>query len=1136
MLSNVRSTGRAVSNSPARQLGGHVGRLPAYKTATFAVLLFVTLSACAQQITGSIRGTILDPSGAAVQGASISAIQSETGLTRTAVANRSGEYLLLELPVGHYSVRATAKGFETYIQKGIVLDINQAATVPVRLAVGAETLKVEVQADAQLIQATVSSLGKTVTERDILELPLNGRDFSQLGLLQPGVVPLTPGLAEAGGSLRTGQAYAVNGQRPESNNFLIDGANNFNGVDGGFVLRPPLDGITEFKILTHNANAEFGNALGSTTNIVTRSGTNRFHGSLWEFLRNDAFDATNYFASTTEPLKQNQFGGTFGGPIHQDKTFFFGYYEGFRNRQGETQGSTVPSLAERQGNFGQLCEEGFDGNGMCSNPAHQLFNIFANAPIPYNQLPFIDPLSQNLLSLFPEPNSGTNIYNTTETLRDDTDQFGVKLDHYLSASDTLNFRYMFSNGTRLDPLSTSGASVPGFPVANDHRAQNLVMQETHTFSPELIGVARVSYLRNKFLFDEHLNHQTPASFGFQYSPSLDAAVGPPFIQVNGYTSVGDPITGPRDTYENAYDVSASLSWIRGRHDLKFGGGYQHLNVNVQQGIATNGFFVFDPGFPIAGDGFAAFLFGQPVFFLQGRGDFARGIRGNALNGYAQDSYKVTPRLTLNYGLRYDLPFPYTEIHNRQSLWIPGRKSAVMPNAPVGLLYPGDHGVPAGLIPTFKKGFAPRFGFAWDPTGNSTWLLTSSYGIFYEPYYTGQGGPLQSPISAPPYLQTAQISVPNFADPFNGNPPAPGTFATPLTNLTLTPNLPLPYSQDWDLNVQHSFGDNFLVEVGYVGTKGTKLPRFIEGNPAIYVPGFDSSGQPLSTSGNADQRRLYSGCTLSDPPSSCTYSSTGLIAGIANSSYNALEASLRKRFSRGMAFLASYTFSKSIDDASSFNMTGSAAKPVAGENDLAQNPFDLAAERGRSLFDSRHRLVISYQWDLPFWRQPHGWYQQILGAWQLSGIATIASGTPFTVFDSNDVSQQGGAPEITGFSANRPNLVPGQNANAGPRTVHAWLNPEAFQRITSNPNSPVQQFGTAGRNIAQGPGYADWDFAASKNILVTEGTQFQFRAEFFNFLNHTNFRLPDSDISSPTFNQILAAQPPRLIQLALKFQF
>lgn len=1071
-----------------------------------------------------------------MQGASVSAIQAETGLTRSAVSNRSGEYLILELPVGHYSIKATAKGFETYIQQGIVLDVNETATVPVRLAVGAETLKLEVQADAQLIQSTVSGLGKTVTQQDILDLPLNGRNFSQLGLLQPGVVPLTPGLAEAGGSLRDGQAYAVNGQRPESNNFLIDGANNFNGVDGGFVLKPPLDAITEFKILTHNANAEFGNALGSTTNIITRSGTNRFHGSLWEFVRNDAFDATNYFASSTEPLKQNQFGATFGGPIRKDKTFFFAYYEGFRNRQGETQGSTVPSLAERQGNFGQLCPEGFNGNGMCNNPAHQLFNIFANAPVPYNQLPFINPLSQSLLSLFPEPNSGTNIYNATETLQDDNDQFGVRVDHYLTSSDTLNFRYMFSDGTRLDPLSTAGASVPGFPVGEDHRAQNFVAQETHTFSPNLIGVGRISYLRNKFLFDEHLNHQTPASFGFQYSPSLEAAVGPPFIQVNGYTTVGDPITGPRNTYENAYDLSGSVSWIRGRHDVKFGGGYQHLNVNALQGIATNGFFVFDPGFPIAGDGFAAFLFGQPVFFLQGRGDFSRGIRGNSLNAYAQDSYKVTSRLTLNYGLRYDLPFPYTEIHNRQTLWIPGRKSVVMPNAPAGLLYPGDPGVPAGLIPTFKKGFAPRFGFAWDPLGNAKWLVTSSYGIFYEPYYTGQGGPLQSPISAPPYLQTAQISVPNFPDPFNGNPPAPGTFATPLTNLTLTPKLPLPYSQDWDLNLQHSFGDDFLFEAGYVGTKGTKLPRFIEGNPAIYVPGFNSSGQPLSTSGNADQRRLYSGCTLNDPPSSCIYSSTGLIAGIANSSYHALETSLRKRFSHGMAFLASYTFSKSMDDASSFNMTGSASKPVAGENDLAQNPFNLAAERGRSLFDSRHRLVVSYQWSLPLWRQPHGWYQQILGAWQVNGIVTVMSGTPFTVFDSNDVSEQGGAPEISGFSANRPNLVPGQNPNDGPKTTRAWLNPSAFQRITPDPNSPVQQFGTAGRNIAQGPGYADWDFSAFKSIPVTEGKEFQFRAEFFNFLNHANFRLPDSDISSPTFNQILAALPPRLIQLALKFQF
>jgi hypothetical protein len=500
-----------------------------------------------------------------------------------------------------------------------------------------------------------------------------------------------------------------------------------------------------------------------------------------------------------------------------------------------------------------------------------------------------------------------------------------------------------------------------------------------------------------------------------------------------------------------------------------------------------------------------------------------------LNGYAQDTYKATSRLTLNVGLRYELPFPYTEIHNRQTLFIPGRQSKVMPHAPEDLLYPGDPGVPTGLIPTFKKGFAPRFGIAWDPTGNAKWLVTSAYGIFYEPYYTGQGGPLQSPISAPPYLQTEQLNVPSFSDPYNGNPPPLGSFATPLTNLTLAPNLPLPYSQDWDLNVQRSFGSDLLLEVGYVGTKGTKLPRFIEGNPAIYMPG-------VSTPANADQRRLYSGCTLAANSPPCTYSSTGLIAGIANSSYNALEASLRKRFSHGISFLASYTFSKTLDDASSFNMTGSASKPVAGENDLAQDPFNLAAERGRSLFDARHRLVLSYQWSLPFWRQPRGWYQKALGGWQLNGIVTAMSGTPFTVFDSNDVSDQGGAPEITGFSANRPNLVSGQNPNAGPRTTSAWLNASAFQQIHPDPNSPVQQFGTAGRNIAQGPGYADYDFSMFKTIAVTEGKEFQFRAEFFNLLNHTNFRLPDSDISSPTFNHILAAQDPRLIQLALKFNF
>ena len=416
----------------------------------------------------------------------------------------------MELPVGHYELQVEAKGFQKYIQQGITLNVNETATIPVHLSVGAETQQVQVMADAQLIQGTVTSLGKTVSEREVLDLPLNGRNFTQLGLLQPGVVPLTPGLQAAGGSLRSGQAYAVNGQRPESNNFLIDGANNFNGVDGGFVLRPPVDAITEFKILTHNASAEFGQSLGSTTNIITRSGSNRFHGALWEFLRNDIFDATNYFAATTEPLKQNQFGGTFGGPIRKDKTFFFAYYEGFRNRQGETDSSTVPSDAERTGRlFGDL--HGRIQRWLLQQSRTTSCSIFfSTRPIPTTSCPQpFNSISQGLLQYFPHANNGPNVFTSTQIVRQDSNQGGVKIDHYLSPSDILNFRYGISDGTQFNPIPTSGSTVPGFPVGQDQRAQTFVAQETHTFSPSMIGVLRFSFLRNKFLYGQHTSDTTP---------------------------------------------------------------------------------------------------------------------------------------------------------------------------------------------------------------------------------------------------------------------------------------------------------------------------------------------------------------------------------------------------------------------------------------------------------------------------------------------------------------------------------------------------------------------------------------------------------------------------------------------------
>ena len=1116
--------------------------------ACLAAIVVAAFTALAQQITGNIHGTITDPTGAVVDSALVTAKQVETALTRTARTDRSGSYLLVELPVGHYRLEVIARGFRKYLQEGISLDVNETATIPIHLQIGSETQQVEVNADAALVQSTVTSLGQTVMEREILDLPLDGRNFSQLGTLQPGVVPLTPGLLEAGGPARENQAYAVDGQRPESNNFLIDGADNASSVDGGFVLKPPLDAIAEFKILSHNANAEFGRNTGSTTNIVTRSGSNSFHGALWEFLRNDAMDSSDYFTQAVQPLKQNQFGATFGGPLIKNKTFFFGYYEGFRNRQGESVPATVPSQAERQGNFGEWCVNGFDATGTCldRNSQGQVIDqlTFFGTNVPYNQLTLftpIDPIATNVLPFFPLPNAGENLFIGTETLSENNNQFGIRIDHYLSVSDTLNLRYMYSSGPTTDPLSPVGANVPGFPVGEYNRAQNFVAQETHVFSPTTIGVARFSFLRNTFLLDQHLNNRPPSSLGFEYAPTLPVAEGPPFIQIGGYASVGDPITGPRYTYQNTFDLSGSLSWIHGRHELKFGGGYRRDQINALQGIATNGFFVF-AGIPSAAgfiynDGFANYLSGNPVVFLQGGGNFSREIRARALDAYAQDTYKVNSRVTLNYGLRYELPFPATENHNMVNLFVPNAQSTVLPSAPPGLLYPGDPGVPAGLIATQKSAFAPRVGVAWDPRGSAKTVISAAYGIFYEPYYTGEGGPLQDPVSAPPYLKTQQIGFPvnSFANPFYTPDPFSQQFPEPMTLLVVARDLHLPYAQDWNLNIQRSFGDDWLLQVGYVGTTGVRLPRFIEGDPTVFIPGVDSGGNPISNENNVNQRRLYSGCTLtSNPTIPCTYGSIGEIAGIANSSYNALEASLRKRFSHGLSFLASYTFSHSIDDVSSFNITGSASLPVAGENDLAQNPFNLGAERGRSMFDARHRLVLSYQWNIPFWSRPTNWYQHAFGNWQLNGIFTVMSGSPFTVFDSNDVSLQGQAPEITGFSANRPNLV--SNPNNGPRTPQEWFNVNAFQQLQPDPLGRFQVFGDEGRNVVAGPGYFNWDFSAFKNIRVTESKEFQFRGELFNILNHTNLRLPVSDISSPNFGQIQQDVGPRVIQVALKFLF
>lgn len=975
----------------------------------FVILLFCGLAALApaQDPTGTVEGRILDPSGGTVPNAIVSITNTATGFTTSQNTSGTGTFRFSYLPVGDYGLHARAKGFASLDTRGIHVDVNRTVNLPLELGLAEQSASVDISATAASVDVS-STLGNVITSHDAVDLPLNGRNLTQLGLLQPGVAPLTFGLLQAGGIARANQGYSVNGQPPESNNYLLDGVTNVDSVNGGFALRTPPDAVTEFRILTSNAAPEYGETSGATTSVVTRSGTNEFHGDAYDFLRNNALDARNFFAASTEPLHQNQFGVTLGGPIRKDKDFFFAYYEGQRATQGETRTAIVPAAAERAGDFSGLTDS--------AGQPKPLINEFTGQPFSFNgvmgQIPpyMLSPIALKAESLLPLPNIGPSLFSSTQILTNNYDQGGFRLDHYFGNSDQLFARYATSSQHELDPLPINGSSVPGFPVTNNITTNSATISYVHLYSPVLVQTARIAFFRNVFLQGAATNHSPASDLGFAYAPTLPSEVGDPYLIISGYSDIGNPITGPQNTYQNDYQGYYSLAWTRGAHNFKFGADLDRQQINVLLGIATNGFFVFAP-FPV-NDSFASFLLGQPVQFFQGGGDFNRGLRKWIAAGYAQDEWRVSSRLTLSYGLRYEVNTPYTDIRNRLNAWAPGRQSVVNPSAPEGLLFPGDPGIPAGIAPVDYHEFMPRVGLAWDPFGNAKTTIRAGYGIFYDGYTNGTGGPLQAGVSALPWTEAYQLPGPgmNFANPYNGAVPPFVTqqFVRPATVLTVQSGMLPPYSQNWDFSIEHVMANDYLLDVRYVGTKGTHLPRFIEANPAIYGPG--------ATTGNADQRREYAGC---DAAGSCAFGSVGLIADNNSSTYHALQVSLSKQLTHNFSFQASYWWSKSLDYVSSLNMAGSAPTLVAGENDLAQNPFNLRAEHGPSLFDATHRFVFSGTYALPSPGGVNRAMRTLVNGWQVNTIVTLATGTPFTVYDSDNAPMQGSAPEITGFLLQPP---------------------------------------------------------------------------------------------------------------------
>lgn len=1056
-------------------------------------VLFISCSAMArgQQTTGLISGTVQDSSGATIAGATITISGEDTGISRTTTTDSAGHYVFDLLPVGNYTTRFSNAGFTTFEKKGIHLLVNQNARVDATLNTGSVQQVVSVEASITQPDTTSSTLGKVVDHQQIVELPLSGRNYLQLGLLQPGVAPITANLALGGSGAAADQGYAVNGLRTQANVFLIDGALNTDLFYTASNLKPPPDAIQEFKILTNSYTAEFWGG-GSVVNLLIRSGTNTYHGAFWEFLRNDMFNTRNYFAASVPEYKQNQYGAGVGGPLSiphfyngKDKTFFYAYYEGYRNRQGITSNANVPTAAQVAGNF----------NGASTIPHMP----GTNTPYPNNTVP-VNPITAKLLTLY--PTSPTGAFSTSPSQSDDREAFGFKIDHKIRESDMLSGHYLFSLDNQILPFTTFGSTIQGFPGTSRNTPQTATIQETHIFSPQFINNFQISYNRSDLAAPDYIRRDNLADYGFLYSSTAPQYEEIPAITVAGLANLGNS-QGPAIRWTNTGEIKDDVSLVKGSHYFHAGGDVRNVRFNIIYGSALNGAYSFTGGF--TGNALADFELGLANTFTQA---VVGPIHQHqwTYEGYVQDDWRVLHNLTLNLGVRYTAQSAIVE--NPGGLYAafrPGQQSTIRPDAPPGLVYQGDAGVPPGNYPADNNNVAPRVGLAWDPFGDGKWSIRSAFGVFFE-YIPGIAS-YGAASSSPPGFPSITINAPsNYANPLAGipNPFLTPAITKPVTLTSMAANLHLPYDEQWNLSIQHQIKGDILLEVAYVGTRGLELLRTRQINPAIYGPG--------ATVANTNARRIYAP----------NFASVSQVENTAGSNYNSLQLSANKRFSHGLTFLAAYTYSKALDDGSYFNISSGTN---AGNSNQPMNPFNLRAEYGLSLFDVRNRFVISGVYQIPFGQRLTGVAGFFAKGWETNFIATVQSGTPFTVLEPVDVS-------LTAVGADRPNVT--CNPNAISRTVGQWFNTSCIQRLS--PTANAGQYGNESRDSLIGPPLRDVDFAIDKAFPIHDATNIQFRAESFNLFNHPFFNLPDYTAGDANFGKVTNAGDGRVLQLALKLRY
>jgi hypothetical protein len=1182
------------------------------------LLLWASTVSWAQKDTGTIVGVVHDPSGAVVSGAKITVADVERGQNFTAATNESGEYVAGPLHVGRYVVTVEHVGFKKAVSSPVDLSVQDRVAVNVILQVGQVTERVVVTGTAPLLQTETSELGQVVDSQRVANLPLNGRNFAQLALMSAGTAPSEPGARDEGG-----YGFSANGARSLQNNFLLDGVDNNSNLpdllnETNFVIQPSVEALQEFKVQSNAYSAEFGRGNGAVINAVIKSGTNSLHGSVWEFLRNDKLDARNFFddsSKPTPPYKQNQFGGTLGGPIQipalydgRNRSFFFVDYEGLRIRQAQTQTALVPSQNERNGDFTEILTNqpvlngggspvldcsgsptfvgeifdtrltqaaGHNDTGLCGVPftVNGVLNMIPATP---NQAAggFLDPLALKLAALYPPPGTlfqGNN-FLSNPVLKETRNNFDVRIDQKFNDYDFAFFRFSYEDQPRTIPGTFSGFADGGgfFSGDEENSYRSFATSWTHIFRPQLINEFRLGYNRiNSQRLQLNANVDVSGQIGFPgvpFGPGLGGLPQLTFNEDGSAPQLGSPTFLPSKELQNSYTLSDNLTWVHGAHALKYGTEIRREEFTIFQPAAPRGTLDFsatltdNPGSPNAGTGglgFASFMAG-----LANSGsinnlhnvDYFR----QTYSFYVQDDWKASSRLTFNLGLRYELFMPVTERHNQTAtfdLTDPSNPTLIVPKGLNVQLTPTVAQAvqvsatgSKGLVNTDWNNFAPRIGMAFQINPKTVWR--AGYGIFYggqengpysnpspgfnPPFFTNESfiAPCTAPDANPAGLDCTIPGLRSLADGFPAN-----ALTDPNTPIffSVDKNLRTPYMQQWHASIQQELPGQGVLQLTYAGSKGTKLYTFFNGNQA--------EPSPNPADATAPRRPVFASlpgqgpCTLQTSENCNPVFDTGIdwFRSTGKSTYHSLQAHYEKRLSRGLQFQASYTWAHSIDIASNANLG-----PTQNNSDFRDFRHP-EAEKGNSDFDVRQRFVANVLYELPlghgksFFGNANGAWNQIVGGWQVASIVTVSTGNWYTVLDGNGnfANSDGGA----GGVSQRPDQV--GNPHAAPCIPGTFFNTCAF----ADPNEG--SFGNVGRNTIQGPGSRIWDFSAFKFFSLSERANLEFRAEFFNVLNHTNFLFakpgpqngnPGTVLGDSRFGFLTAARDPRQIQFAMKFSF